>query len=442
MTSWLGMCFALGPALAAPMQHTDGQAPAPDLLALSRARTVSGTAWQPESTPVYGLHLMAGDLMVMLRGSIFLGYDHQSGRRGDDALTRINWLMLMADHPLAGGEVGARLMLSLEPLTVGSEGYPLLLQTGETDRGRRLVDHQHPHDLLMETALVYTRPLGDSLAVQIYGGPVGEPALGPPAFLHRASAAADPLAPLGHHWQDSTHISFGVVTAGVFGRFFKLEGSWFNGREPDEERYDLDLRGFDSYAGRLSLHLMPWLVLQGSYGYLGAPEVLEPGIAVHRVTASASVDTPLEHGGNLAALLLWGHNHPIGRPMSDAFLLEWDLTLSGRHELFGRFEYVRKSAEELVLPALPQDRLLGVSSLALGVGHNFRPIASLEPGVGIQGSIHPLGDALADAYGSSVPYGVMVYLRLRTARAIAAEHEHHDQAPARTDHAGHGAHGP
>src|SRR5437773_4254134 len=189
-------------------------------------------------------------------------------------------------------------MLSLDPLTVTRRGYPLLLQSGEAFKGEPLHDAQHPHDLFMELAASYTRPVSDGVAFQVYGAPVGEPALGPAAFPHRLSASSDPLAPLGHHWQDSTHISFGVLTAGILTRKVKVEGSWFNGREPDDRRFDFDFRKLDSWSGRVSVNPTDSLSLQASYGLLETPEELEPGQSIRRATASASYNRKLHGGGN------------------------------------------------------------------------------------------------------------------------------------------------
>src|SRR5678815_3212932 len=175
-------------------------------------------------------------------------------------------------------------MASLEPLTTGRDGYSLIGQSGESLDGMPLVDRQHPHDLFMEMAARYRHSLAGPLEIEVYGGPAGEPALGPVAFPHRPSAMPSPLAPLGHHWLDSTHISYGVATVGIGTRRVKLEGSWFNGREPDQDRYDLDLRGFDSFSTRLSVMPHPDLSVQASWGWLDSPEALEPDISVQRVT--------------------------------------------------------------------------------------------------------------------------------------------------------------
>ena len=214
------------------------------VLGIPMTRNGSGTSWLPDAAPMHAAHFTAGRWSLMVHGSLYAMYDRQLTQRGDAQVSSPNWGMLMAGRGLAGGFLQFRGMFSVEPFTVGGRGYPLLLQTGESYRGEPLHDRQHPHDLFMELAALYERPVASNLAVSLYLAPVGEPASGPVAFPHRPSAANDPLAPLGHHWQDATHISFGVLTAAIFSRTVKLEGSLFNGREPDEDRYDFD------YAGR------------------------------------------------------------------------------------------------------------------------------------------------------------------------------------------------
>jgi hypothetical protein len=226
---------------------------------LELLRNASGTAWQPETTPHAALHTEAAGFELMFHTLLFGGYDAQATDRGASETMGVGWLMGMARRRFENSSVTARVMLSPEPWSAGyrAGGYPLLLQTGETFEGQPLRDRQHPHDLFMEVAALYTQGIGDALALQLYVAPVGEPALGPVAFPHRYSASADPFATLSHHWQDSTHISYGVVTLGVITRWAKLEGSWFNGREPDERRYDFDLRRPDSYSARLSIAPKP-----------------------------------------------------------------------------------------------------------------------------------------------------------------------------------------
>ena len=224
-------------------------------LADPMSREGSGTSWMPDSSPMYGRMFMFGENMLMLHGAIFPRYTNVSTRRGDDRIDAPNWFMAMFSHPLGDStQFGSRLMMSLDPLTEGGRGYPLLFQTGESWNGEALHDRQHPHDLFDELSFSLSQKFEHDLSAYIYFGYPGEPALGPPAFMHRPSAMDDPDAPIGHHWQDSTHITFGVATLAVCNgaSTMKLEGSIFTGREPDEDRYDFDRPRFDSYSGRLS----------------------------------------------------------------------------------------------------------------------------------------------------------------------------------------------
>src|SRR5688572_19638514 len=223
-------------------------------LGVSMDRLGSGTTWIPDAVTVPSARFMTGGWDLMLHGFIFGQYNKQGGPRGDAQFGSLNWGMFMASREVAGGRFQARTMLSLDPATVTARGYPLLLQSGEAHEGEAIRDRQHPHDFWMELGVMYERPVSENLALSFYAAPSGEPALGPAAFMHRPSAMDNPFAPLGHHWQDATHISFGVLTAGVFGRTWKLEGSIFNGREPNEERWDFDEINLDSYSGRLTVN--------------------------------------------------------------------------------------------------------------------------------------------------------------------------------------------
>jgi hypothetical protein len=384
-----------------------------DLLDLERRRNASGTAWQPETVPHTGLHLQAGAWQLMLHGVLFAGYDHQTGPRGDHAPLAVGWVMGMAERRVGdAGALSARVMLSPEPATVLDGGYPLHLQTGETWQGQPLHDRQHPHDLFMELALGYTHRLTQGLGVQLYAAPAGEPALGPVAFPHRISAAYDPLATIGHHWEDSTHISFGVLTAGVFTRAFKLEGSWFNGSEPDENRWDLDLEKPNAYSVRLSANPTPTLSAQASYGHLPSHgEGAHAHGANHRITASLARHQGFEDGGHLSWLALYGRNqgHHGG---ANAFLVEGSLGLGARNVLFARGELVQKTGAELVLaPALDED-LYSVSLLALGYARNFAKLGPVLPALGARAAINFVPAALEPFYGSRTVYGGMIYLRL------------------------------
>jgi hypothetical protein len=394
---------------AEPASHPGGGP-----LGIAAEREASGTTWQPDSTPMYARHFAAGKWSLMLHGKVFAGFDAQASPRGGHDWFGLNWFMLMATGPLGGGQLNARAMLTLEPFTVSDAGYPLLLQTGETFRGEPLHDRQHPHELFMELALFYAHPLGDGLAFQLYAAPVGEPALGPVAYPHRLSAYSDPLAPLGHHWQDSTHISFGVLTAGLFTRHFKLEGSWFNGREPDEDRTDFDLRTPDSYSARLWWNpAEPWS-FQASYGFLKSPEAREPDMHIQRITASVAFNLPVLSRGNWASLAAWGRNVPSSdESTSDALLLETNLDLDGRNTLFGRAEYVLESGHHLALPHAIAHDAFAVFSVALGYLRDFGPFAGLVPGVGVRGALNVIAAELEPFYATRLPVGGVIFVRLR-----------------------------
>jgi hypothetical protein len=379
-------------------------------------KNASGTSWQPVSSPMYMFHDdRHGPWRMMLHGNVFVGVDAQSSERGASSFESINQMMGMASRGVADtGWVGLRAMLSAEPLTVGEEGYPLLLQTGETADGEPLRDRQHPHDLFMELAATTRWTWGDAAGLELYVAPAGEPALGPTAFPHRVSAFSDPFAPLGHHWLDSTHISYGVVTAGVFTRWAKLEGSWFNGREPDEQRYDLDLAVPDSGSGRLTVTLGKDVALQASYGYLPSPEALQPGVSVHRVTGSATYNHPWAEGkANAATTAAWGRNVEEGERPTDSLLLETNVDPEGPLVVFGRVSHDIKSAHDLVLPQFPDEQRFGLNTASLGSSVLFPVGEHVETGLGLRGSVSVLPQALEMAYGTRVPVGVFVFAQIR-----------------------------
>jgi hypothetical protein len=385
-------------------------------LGISRARWGSGTSWLPDSSPMSAVMTGLGDWGFMLHENIFAGYDWFDSRRGDGTFMSVNSIMGSTWTQLGPGEITFRAMLSAELLTVGARGYPLILQSGETADGEPLHDRQHPHDLFMELAGMYTIPVGDDVAFQFYVAPAGEPALGPTAFPHRPSAMSDPLAPLGHHWQDSTHISFGVVTAAVFTRTFKFDASWFNGREPDEIRYNLDVRVPDSYSGRLTWNPSDAWSLQASYGYLDSPEALEPDLSIHRLTASVMHSYRYGQAGNVATSFIFGANMPSEGPATAAFLFESTWSIDQHHDIYGRIEYVRKTAHDLALPDEFEDQAFATGMLSIGYAVHFGPFANIEPGIGVRGSVGYVDHRLQEIYGTQYPLGAMIYLQLRFGR--------------------------
>lgn len=417
--------MAMG-GMAGPMRLMQGP------LDISMAREGSGTSWQPDATPMYGWHANAGSWVLMFHGNGFLQYIHDGSRRGSSQLGSVNWGMAMARHTLAGGDLTARAMLSAEASTVGRCGYPDLLATGEFCHGQALHDRQHPHDLFMDLSLDYQRAVAHDLAFELYGGPVGEPALGPVAFPHRLSALPDPSAPISHHWLDATHISFGVVTAGVYGRRWKLEGSVFNGREPDENRYNFDLGRLDSYSGRIWFLPNDEWALQASVGRLVDAEQEAqngPFTSLTRPTVSVMYHHPLGGESIWASTLAWGAN--IERTKTThAVLAESNLTLRERDIVFARVEVNGKTGHDLALPAPPDDAVqretFTLGKLAFGYTHQFRPALGLTPGVGGSVSLDLIPGALKPYYGTSAAGGLAVFVSLRPARMTMASHAGHD----------------
>ena len=300
----------------------------------------SGTALQPASTPMAMWFYRPGEWSVMLHADVKVGFNHQGGPRGVGKAESQNWLMAMAERNVGPGRLMLRGMFSGEGLTFPHGGSPQLLQTGETYRGIGIVDAQHPHDLFMELAASYTIPLGERVSFQVYGGPVGEPALGPVAFMHRASAMDNPAVPLSHHFQDSTHITHGVVTAALTAGRLKFEASAFRGREPDEDRVGLDLGKLDSYSFRATYTPTANWSMQVSGGHVKSPEVLVPSLNVDKLTASVSYNRPLRRG-NWASTLVWGRSSdPYGA--GNSYLFESALRFRDKNTLYTRLELVDK----------------------------------------------------------------------------------------------------
>lgn len=355
-------------------------------------------------------HATLGDWQTMIHYNAFLAYTDQSGPRGDDQFNSINWLMLMATKRTGDNEFALRTMLSLEPWTTTGRGYPLLFQSGEAYHGEPLVDRQHPHDLFMELAARYRRTLADRTIISLYVAPAGEPALGPPAFPHRMSAMDNPAAPIGHHWLDSTHISFGVLTAGVARETWQIEGSWFNGREPDEDRWGVDLTGLDSYAGRLSWNPTPEWSAQISAGYLESPEELHPEDDLWRTTASLMHLKKLQGGGHIATTLGWGRNDTHGGK-TDALTIE-SAWMSHGMSLFGRAEYVEKTGDELQV--LPHENRFGVKQVSLGATRELMRHQPWQLALG--GAVtYTFKPSRLDAIYGDHPIGFWIFLRLRPA---------------------------
>jgi len=383
-------------------------------------RDGSGTSWVPDETPAYAYMVNTGKWMTMVHGSFFARYTNQDlfkeGSRGGKQFDVPDWMMVMTQRKIGnGGLFSINTMFSFDPFLVGPGGYPLLYQTGESYRGKPLVDIQHPHDLFAELSANYTQKLAKDADVSFSFGDPGEPALGPPVFMHRLSAMDDPDAPLGHHYQDATHITFGVATLGFRYKDVKLEGSIFTGREPDEFRYNFDPMRFDSYSVRLSYNPTKELALQVSNGWIKSPEVLEPLQNVDRFTASAIYTKMLNDDSYLATTLVYGQNHYSDNEKTlPSILLENSLQLH-KTAIYMRYEYVQKDAEELNLTDdFPYNPNFGINAITLGTNRILGTVKQTNITGGIQATLNVSPPALNALYGST-PVGFEVYIRINPA---------------------------
>ena len=386
-------------------------------LSLPMNRNGSGTGWLPDSSPMYGYMAHSKKWMYMFHGNLFLRYNNQDfsqkGIRGDAKFDAPNWLMAMGQRQVGtNGLFHFNVMLSADALTSGRDGYPLLFQTGETYQGKPLIDRQHPHDLFSELSVSYAHRLSDKADVFAYLGYPGEPALGPVAFMHRPSALYNPDAPLSHHWVDATHITFGVATLGFRYGKFKIEGSSFTGREPDENRYNFDKPRFDSRSARLSFNPTENWALQVSQAYINSPEVLHAGEDVNRTTASAVYSKRYGKDMFFNATGLWGMNKTKGHSGEHAAMLEGSLAIK-RLAIYGRYEWVQKSVEELALPEeqFGHDALFPVNAVTVGGAYDVVDIKPLRLAAGAQFSVYSADKRLNYLYGNS-PMALEVYLRL------------------------------
>lgn len=398
---------------------------------LTPTREASGTAWLPEATPMYGLHRPWRGWDLRLDGTLFVQFLYEPGdrhRTGGVASTEVggvNWGMILVRRAIGDGRFGARAMLSAEPWTVGGCGSINLLATGEVCDQDTIHDRQQPHDAVMELAVDYEHPLRQEWRWQVYAGLAGEPALGPPGYPHRASAMGNPSAPATHHWLDSSHITFGVITLGVHNRRWKAEASAFNGRAPDESRTGVDLGAFDSFAGRVSFLPSERLALQVSAGRLHEARVEfleESPQAVTRATASATYHRPLERGGVWATTVAAGLNIAretiVGVPVQQqtaALMAESSVSVSDRQTFFGRAEVLGMPAHHLHAADLGTG-ILTVGKLQAGYLLHLGSLKGMVPGIGATAAISLLPPALASRYGGGVAPGFGVFVNLRPAR--------------------------
>lgn len=384
---------------------------------LPMERNGSGTSWLPDASPMYGMMFHNGPWMYMLHGNISFRYTNQDftnqGSRGGHKVDAPNWFMGMAQRPVGkNGLISLNLMMSLDPLTDHGNGYPLLFQTGESWNGQPLVDRQHPHDLFSEVAATYTYAFSKKTDLSFYLGYPGEPALGPVAFMHRPSAMSNPDAPLSHHWSDATHITFGVATIGFRYGQFKIEGSSFTGREPDENRYDFDKPRFDSWSTRLDYNPSGNWALQVSHGFIKSPEALMPEEDVHRTTASATYSLPFGNNRTFNAAAVWGMNKTAGHAADNSILLEGDIRIK-KLDVYTRFEFVQKTTEELNLNPLAygDDTIFPVNAITLGLNYDLLKLGPLNLAAGGQLTYYGVASKLTSLYGSG-PLGGEVFLRL------------------------------
>ncbi|MGZ5435440.1 MAG: hypothetical protein ACXWIF_05235 [Pyrinomonadaceae bacterium] len=403
---------------------------------MSMGAMASGTAWQPSSAPMHMHHWGKNDWLLMLHYNAFVGVNAQGGPRGVTKFESANWLMPMAFRKLGRGTLQLRGMFSAEPFTFPPGGSPLLFQTGETYKGEPIIDRQHPHDLFMELSAQYTHPLGERGTWFTYFGYPGEPALGPVAFMHRASASENPAATLAHHLQDSTHITFGVLTTGFTYRWFKLEGSIFNGREPDENRYNFDSGRWNSRSARLWFMPNRNSTMQISHGFLRSPEAAHPEIDIRRTTASLQYNRKFE-GGNWASAFVWGRNHLSGDHDGifnlNSYTAESTVQFLDKNYLYTRLELVDK--DELLRPS---DRvLLGITQhhpifriggYTLGGARDIWNTDKVSLAIGGDLTFYSKPAILDRLYGDN-PVSWKIFFRLRPAKMDMSQH------------GGHGTHG-
>ena len=382
-----------------------------DARAQSAADSTSGRGGNADQHEQMQMNMNNG-WQLMQDGIVFAEFNHQGGPRGGNEFVVPNWWMGMASREMRRGRLTLTSMLSLDPATVGKDGYREILQAGEAIDGHPLIDRQHPHDLFMQLAAVWRMPLTQSTGFTLAGGPVGEPALGPVAFMHRASAADNPTAPLGHHTFDSTHIAFGVVTAAVDHGPFVVEGSVFNGREPDENRWDFDFGRFDSVSGRVWYRPSDEWEFQASSGRLKMPEELEPGDIV-RSTLSASWTQ--KNGAAISSVTAgYGRNTTDHGPRN-AFFVE-----GARHidmnTVYARFEALQVETAllqtEVVVNGPAADVKDPAIAFTVGGVRDFLSVRGFEGGIGADVTFYGIPDTLQPIY-TSHPVSFHVFVRLR-----------------------------
>lgn len=382
-------------------------------------REGSGTSWIPQATTVYAHMFGTGDDMQMTHGALFGEFIHTATARGADALVVPGWFMYMRTHPTGpGAQLGFRAMVTPDPFSVGGQGYPILFQSGEQWRDQPLHDDQHPHDLVSELSVTYSGQLGNAHSAYLYLGYPGEPALGPPTYMHRPIAYDLATAPIGHHWQDATHVTFGVVTAGVASTKIKLEASAFTGREPNQARYNFDPVHLDSQSARLSWNPNAYVAAQLSYGFLESPDTRTAGVDVRRTSASVMYTRPLGFDAYWTHTLVFGRNSSTDGERSNAFLYETEYRRN-RDAVFARAEHVRKTGSDLVLPPALQDGAYDVGAYTVGIVHDLpHEPGKTVAGVGFDITLNSKPSALDTIYGAGSPVSFEIFYRLRPAALV------------------------
>jgi hypothetical protein len=390
----------------------------------------SGTSIQPKVTSEFEpmIHTSFGNWTFMFHANAFVVDTQQTGMRGHDKFYSVNWMMPAFMREFGRSSVTFRTMLSLDPLTVSKRRYPLLFQSGETAYGLPIVDGQHPHDLLMEIAGRYDFKINEKAGVFLYGGPLGEPALGPTAFPHRASASENPAAVLGHHQQDSTHISNSVITAGVVTGPIQLEASTFHGGEPNENRWNIDGGEPDSFASRLTISANSNFSGQFSIGRINNRETLEPDLDTLRATASVHHNVRFG-SGHVSTSLIWGRNKDMshhGDRIFNAYTAESTLHFRSRNWLWTRIENADRDRTLLVgetaaALSIEEEPIGRVQAYTFGYERDLPlSISSFNVGLGAQATTYGLPKQLKTVYGDR-PAGFSVFLRIRP-KGNASQH--------------------
>jgi hypothetical protein len=428
--------------------NMDMDKPPTTLIEVELAHTTSGTSVQPASTPTPMLMSNYHGWMLMLHGTVFIADTQQQAdnHRGEDKFFSTNWLMPMAMRRLGSGQLTLRTMLSLEPATITGRQYPELFQQGETAFGKPIIDGQHPHDFFMELAALYDLHLSERTLLSLYAAPIGDPAIGPTAYPHRQSASEDPIGALGHHQQDSTHIAFNVLTAGLTWRWLRFEESGFHGAEPTEQRWGFQPspngHAIDSYSSRVTFSPAPNWTSQYSIAHITSPEALYPNENQQRQTASIMYNRPIgiHHDttsmpgmdmatpstGNWSTTLLWGRTKSLPQTENDSsiensYLLESLLQFRTRNYIWTRIENAGRSNELLLPPGSPlppnfsESPIGHVAAYSFGYDRDYRFIPHILTAPGAQFTTYTTPDILTPTYGHH-PWGVVAFLRFRIAK--------------------------